>query len=117
MWHLSGGTGGGRKTSEEAITVSREKMRAQYLGLRKDEAFKRCRGINIKGTRDSVGRGEGSIEEDLQISKSDNRVEVTFFLWSRDSVSKEMERSSLLDMSSLTCLGCGTAEWGHLKGS
>lgn len=111
------GTGGGRKTSEEAITISREKMRrAQVPGGGKERrSSKGVRGNN-KGTWDSVGSGKGSLEEDLQISKSDNWVEVTFFLWYRDSVSKEMEMSSLLDMSSLTCLGCGTAEWRHLKG-
>lgn len=113
-----GGTGGGRKTSKEAITTSREEMRRAQVpgGGEKSRSSKGVRGSN-KGTWDSVGRGKGSIEQDLQISKSDNWVEVTFFLWYRDSVSKEMEPSSLLGMSSLTCLGCGTAEWRHLKGS
>lgn len=110
------GTGGGRKTSKEAITISRENMRrAQIPGGGEKRSSKGVRGT--KGTWNSVGRGKGSIEEDLQISKSGNWVEVTFFLWYRASVSKEMEMSPLLDMSSLTCLGCGTAEWRHLKGS
>lgn len=112
------GTGGGRKPSKEAVKISKQKNEGSphTWGLRKEGEFKRCQGDH-NGIWDSEGRGREASRRIPRFPNQTTEGKRHSVLWHRDGVAKEMEVSSLLDMSRLTCLGCGASEYRHLKGS